>query len=213
MRQQVIYVLTHDSIFVGEDGPTHQPIEQLASLRAIPGVTVIRPADAAETAVAWAAALEKKDGPTVLALTRQNLPPCSSDPARAKGLRRGGYVLREQDEPDVVMIASGSEVCVAVGAAEILAGDGVRVRVVSMPSTQLFEAQDESYRDSVIPPHLSRRVVVEAGSSFGWHRYAGLEGLVIGIDRFGASAPYQELAEKFGFTAEAVAGRVREYLR
>lgn len=212
MKQQVIYVFTHDSIFVGEDGPTHEPIEQLASLRAIPGLTVIRPADSAETMVAWAAALEKKDGPTVLALTRQNLPPCNSDPAKAKGLRRGAYVVRDVDRPDVVMIATGSEVATAISAAEILAAQGTRVRVVSMPCTELFEAQDQHYRDSVIPPNISRRVVVEAGCTYGWHRYAGPEGLVIGIDRFGASAPYQVLAEKFGFTPEAVAQRVLEYM-
>lgn len=212
MKQQVIYVFTHDSIFVGEDGPTHEPIEQLASLRAIPGLTVIRPADAAETAVAWAVALEKKDGPTVLALTRQNLPPCSADPAKAKGLRRGAYVVRDAEHPDVVLIATGSEVATAIGAAEILAEKGTGARVVSMPCVELFEAQDQSYRDSVIPPDITRRVVVEAGCTFGWHRFAGSAGLVIGIDRFGASAPYQVLAEKFGFTPEAVAQRVLEYM-
>ena len=212
MSRQVIYVFTHDSIFVGEDGPTHEPIEQLASLRAIPGLTVIRPADTAETAVAWSVALERKDRPTALALTRQNVDPINDDPAKAKGLRRGAYVVRDADGIDVILIATGSEVGTALGAADLLKDKGIKARVVSMPSMELFDEQDQSYRDGVLPPEVKKRVVVEAASPFGWCKYAGEDGLVIGITRFGASAPYKVLAEKFGFTAESVAAKVAEYL-
>ncbi|MGC8863511.1 MAG: transketolase [Armatimonadota bacterium] len=213
MKQQVIYVFTHDSIFVGEDGPTHEPIEHLASLRAIPGLTVIRPADTAETAIAWSVALENKNGPTALALTRQNVDPVNDDPAKAKGLRRGAYVVRDVDKIDVILIATGSEVGTAAGAAELLGAKGIGARVVSMPSTELFDAQEDSYKDAVLPPNITKRVVIEAASPFGWCKYAGDEGLVIGMERFGASAPYKVLAEKFGFTPEAVAARVAQYLR
>jgi transketolase len=213
MKQQVIYVFTHDSIFVGEDGPTHEPIEQLAALRCMPGLTVIRPADTAETIVAWAVALERKDGPTALALTRQNVSAVNDAPTKAKGLRKGAYVVRDADRIDVLLIATGSEVGTALGAADILEEKGIGVRVVSMPSTNLFEAQDTTYRDAILPPSVKKRVAVEAGASFGWHRYVGDEGMVICIDRFGASAPYKVLAEKFGFTAENVAAKVLEYLK
>lgn len=213
MNQQVIYIFTHDSIFVGEDGPTHEPIEQIASLRAIPGMTVIRPADTAETAIAWAVALEKKDGPTALCLTRQNVPACNEDPEKAKNLRKGAYVVKDADKIDVVLIATGSEVSTATGAADILAEKGIKARVVSMPCTELFDAQDQAYKDSVIPPDVKKRVVVEAGTPFGWCKYAGDEGLIIGMNRFGASAPYKVLAEKFGFTPESVAAKVEEYLK
>jgi len=213
MKQQVIYVFTHDSIFVGEDGPTHEPIEHLAALRCMPGLTVIRPADTAETIVAWAVALEKKDGPTALALTRQNVSAVNDVPVKAKGLRKGAYVVRDTDKIDVLLIATGSEVGTALSAADILEEKGIGVRVVSMPSTNLFEAQDAAYRDTILPPSVKKRVAIEAGASFGWHRYVGDEGMVIGIDRFGASAPYKVLAEKFGFTAESVAAKVLEYLK
>ena len=213
MKQQVIYVFTHDSIFVGEDGPTHEPIEHLASLRTIPGLTVIRPADTAETVAAWAAALENKNGPTALVLSRQNLCSVNADPKMAKGLHRGGYVVRDADEIDVLLIATGSEVNASIDAAGILAEKGIKARVVSMPSTQLFEAQDKAYRDSVIPPNIKNRVVVEAASPFGWCRYAGDDGIIIGMDHFGASAPYKVLAEKFGFTAQSIAARTLEYLK
>jgi transketolase len=213
MKQQVVYVLTHDSIFVGEDGPTHEPIEHLASLRCMPGLTVIRPADTAETICAWAFALENRNGPTVLALTRQNLGAVNDIPVKAKALKKGAYVVRDAEKIDVLLIATGSEVGTALGAADILDGKGFGVRVVSMPSMELFEAQDKTYRDSVIPPTVKKRVVVEAGASFGWCRYAGDEGIVIGMDRFGASAPYKVLAEKFGFTPESVAARVEDYLK
>ena len=213
MKQQVVYVFTHDSIFVGEDGPTHEPIEQIASMRLIPNVTVIRPADTAETAIAWSYALEHKDGPTVLALTRQNLAPVNDDPAKAKQLKKGAYVVRDADKIDVVIIATGSEVGTALGAADILAGKSINARVVSMPSMEIFKSQDKAYRDSVIPPSIKKRVIVEAGIPFGWDKYAGEEGLIIGMDRFGASAPYKVLAEKFGFTPESVAAKTEEYLK
>lgn len=213
MKQQVIYVFTHDSIFVGEDGPTHEPIEQMASIRAIPGVLMIRPADTAETAVAWAVALESKDRPTALALTRQNVCACCGDKNAAKGLRKGAYVVKDVEKMDVLMIATGSEVNTAMGAAEMLAEKGIRARVVSMPSMELFEEQDEAYRNSIIPPDMKKRVVVEAGVPFGWCKYSGNEGIVIGMNRFGASGPYKILGEKFGFTAESVAAKTEEYLK
>lgn len=213
MKLHVIEVFTHDSVFLGEDGPTHEPIEHLASLRAIPGVTVIRPADAAETVVAWAVALENTSGPTLLALSRQNLPACSGDPQIAKQLRRGAYVVRDADKIDVIMIATGSEVSAAIAASEILCGQGLGVRVVSMPCTELFDKQDQAYRDSVLPPAIKKRVVVEAASPLGWCKYSGDEGLIIGMERFGASAPYKVLAEKFGFTPDQIAAKVARYVR
>jgi len=212
MKLQVVYVFTHDSIFVGEDGPTHEPIEQIASMRLIPGMTVIRPADTAETIVAWAAALEHKDGPVALALTRQGVAPVNDDPAKARQLRKGAYVVRDAASPDVLLIGTGSEVGCALGAADILAQKGIIARVVSMPCVEFFAKQDKAYRDSVIPPDMKKRVVVEAGVSFGWCKYAGDDGLVIGMDRFGASAPYKVLAEKFGFTPATVAEKVLDYL-
>lgn len=212
MGLHVVHVFTHDSIFVGEDGPTHEPIEQLAALRAIPNVKVIRPADTAETAVAWAVALENTTGPTLLALSRQNLPACSDDPMKAKGLRKGAYVVRDSDRIDVVLIATGSEVSAAIGAYEILKEKGIGVRVVSMPCMELFDEQEKAYRDSIIPPDVKKRVSIEAASPFGWNKYVGDDGISIGMTRFGASAPYKVLAEKFGFTPEAIAARVEEYL-
>ena len=212
MKQQVIYVFTHDSIFVGEDGPTHEPIEQIASMRMIPNMTVIRPADTAETVVAWAAALENTTGPTALALTRQNLPAVNDNPMKAKGLKKGAYVVKDVDKADVVIIASGSEVSISLEAADKLAAKGIGVRVVSMPCVELFEKQDKAYRDSVIPPSMKKRVVVEAASTYGWAKYAGDEGIIIGMERFGASAPYKVLAEKFGFTADNVTAKTEEYL-
>jgi len=213
MKQQVIYVLTHDSIFVGEDGPTHEPIEHLASMRCIPGLTVIRPADTAETIVAWAAALENKNGPTVLALSRQNLCSINEDRTKAKMLHKGAYIIQDSDKLDVILISSGSEMEPTMGGAAILREKGIGVRVVSMPSFELFEAQDQAYRDSVLPPSVTRRVAVEAASPFGWCKWVGNEGLVIGMNRFGASGPYKLLAEKFGFTAQNVAEQTLEYLK
>ncbi|HOK55323.1 MAG TPA: transketolase C-terminal domain-containing protein, partial [Armatimonadota bacterium] len=200
---QVIYVYTHDSIFVGEDGPTHEPIEHFASLRAIPGFTVIRPADAAETAVAWAAALKNSDGPTALMLSRQKIPSITSNPETAKGLEKGAYVVVDvpYEEMHGILIATGSEVHIAIEAQKLLAQEGINFRVVSMPSFELFEQQDEEYQESVLPEEVEIRIAIEAGTTFGWERYVGRWGLVIGMGRFGASAPAPVLAEQFGFTA------------
>ncbi len=201
MKLPVIYVLTHDSIGVGEDGPTHQPIEQLASLRSIPNTLVFRPADSKETAAAYISALSA-DGPSVLALSRQNLPLYEET---GKGALKGAYILRDtQGEPDVILIASGSEVEIIMKASELLKEKGVRTRVVSMPCMELFDRQSEEYKKSVLPDSVRARVAVEAASSFGWHKYTGLDGRVISIDRFGASAPAGVLFEKLGLTAESV---------
>ncbi len=210
MRQRVIHVLTHDSIGLGEDGPTHQPIEHVASLRLIPNVEVWRPCDAVETAVAWQKSIERGDGPSCLALTRQGLPHQPRDAAQVDAIARGGYVLRDCDgTPELILIATGSEVQLALDAAAQLAGR--RVRVVSMPCCERFAAQDAAWRDAVLPPEVTARVAIEAGVTAGWYRYVGSAGEVIGIDRFGASAPAGTLFEKFGFTVDAVvaaAGRV-----
>jgi transketolase len=211
MQLPVIYVFTHDSFYVGEDGPTHEPVEQLASLRCIPGMTVIRPADPTETAAAWAAAIRNQGGPTALLLTRQNLNVIDRTryPAAAN-VAKGAYVLCQTGEgvPDLILIASGSEVQLALEAAEMLRDTGV-IRVVSMPSWELFERQPADYRAAVLPAACRRRLAIEAGASMGWERYVGDAGAVLGLDRFGASAPYQVLAEKFGFTAANVVARVR----
>ena len=215
MEADVIYVFTHDSIGVGEDGPTHQPVEHLMALRSIPNLMVIRPADAVETAGAWLAALANRKGPTALILTRQNLPRLDSTVGQTLS---GGYVLAEalrdgqRVEPDVILIGTGSEVQLAVRAREILAGEGVAARVVSLPSWELFAAQPEAYRESVLPDRVRARVSVEAGVTEGWQQFVGLDGLAVGIDRFGASAPYQVVYEKLGVTAEAVAKAAREVL-
>jgi transketolase len=200
----VAWVYTHDSVALGEDGPTHQPVEHLAALRAIPGLTVIRPGDANETAAAWRTILEDLDGPAVLVLPRQDLPVLAD--ASAEGVGRGAYVLRDVDDPAVVIVGTGSEVSVALEAAERLDGDGVRARVVSMPSWELFAAQDEAYRDSVLPRDLPS-VSVEAGISQGWERWVDRS---VSIDRFGASAPGLEVLRRLGITAEAVAGAAVE---
>ncbi len=215
MGLPVKYVFTHDSVFVGEDGPTHQPISQLLSLRAIPGLTVIRPADANETAAAWKVALERQDGPTALALSRQSLPVIQQDPEQAaQGVARGAYVVADptEGEPQLVLIATGSEVSLALGAHALLADQGIAARVVSLPSWELFDAQDRDYQESVLPPGLTKRLAVEAGTTLGWERYVGNEGDVIGIDGFGTSAPHQAIAEHFGLTPEAVAERARALL-
>ncbi len=201
---QVFYVFTHDSIAVGEDGPTHEPIEQLAGLRAIPGLTVIRPADATETADAWAFAVQHK-GPTLFALTRQNLQHLDRGRAKDPSVAKGAYILSEAQNgaPEVILIGTGSEVALCMKAQERLLTLGIQARVVSMPSWNLFEAQDEAYRESVLPAALKKRVTVEAASSFGWHRWSG-EGTIIAIDHFGASAPGDVVLKNFGFTAEHV---------
>ena len=198
---KVIYVFTHDSIGLGEDGPTHQPIEQLAALRAIPNLTVIRPCDANETAQAWRTAINHRDGPVALALSRQNLPTLDrqSKYASAEGLHQGAYILSEAagNKPDVVLIASGSEVQIALEAAEMIKAEGPAVRVVSMPSWELFDAQPAEYRRQILPPAVKAKIAIEAGSPQGWHRYVGEFGQIIALDHFGASAPYQILYEKF----------------
>ena len=208
-----IYVWTHDSIGLGEDGPTHQPIEQLASLRAIPGMTTLRPADANETAAAWAAALEGPSGPKALALTRQNVPVLEGTKEKAaEGVRRGAYVLADAEggAPDVILMATGSEVQMAVEAAGVLAGEGIKARVVSAPSLDWFDQQDEEYRESVLPKSVRARVSVEAGIAMPWHKYLGDSGRAVSIEHFGASAPYQRLFEEFGMTTEAVVAAARE---
>jgi transketolase len=232
MKQPVIYVFTHDSVGLGEDGPTHQPVEHLASLRAIPNLAVIRPADPAETAVAWRAALERTDGPTALALTRQKVPhlPRGAEAGgsgddrgdrrtggSAERLLRGGYVLAELPDskglPDVILIGTGSEVQLALEAARRLADeDGVQARVVSLPSWELFERQSAGYRDRVLPPAVAARVSVEAGRPLGWERYVGPEGAIIGLERFGASAPGEVALQKLGFNLENVVERARRVL-
>ncbi len=210
-----IQVFTHDSFYVGEDGPTHQPVEHVASLRLIPTMTVIRPAEATETAQAWLAALQNRMGPTCLILTRQNLPVLDRTVcAPANGVHQGAYVLWEQGgSPSLILIASGSEVQLALAAGQQLAKEGVAVRVVSMPSWELFARQPEEIRERVLPAACTRRVAVEAGSTFGWERYVGDKGRVIGLDRYGASAPAGTLAEKFGFTTAHVLEVAREVLQ
>ena len=214
-KLHALHIFTHDSIALGEDGPTHQPIEQLASLRAIPGLTVIRPADANETTAAWKVALTTKERPVLLVLTRQDVPTLDRDrhPA-ANGLANGAYVIggAEYDKPDLILIASGSEVSLIVAAAETLGQDGIKVRCVSMPSWDLFEAQPPAYRETVLPPSVTKRLAVEAGSTMGWDRYVGQGGDVVGIDHFGASAPAKTLLKEFGFSAENVVARARKLL-
>lgn len=211
MGLRVIYVLTHDSIGLGEDGPTHQPIEHLASLRAMPNLSLIRPMDANETIVAWQMALRRTEGPTALVLTRQNLPVydrAALGMADATGAERGAYVLVEDAQFQAILIASGSEVEIALEAHKLLHARGIGVRVVSMPSMDVFEKQEEIYRQQLLPDSCPWRVAVEAGASFGWHKYVGPKGIVVGLDHFGASAPYEELYRHFGLTAERVATQV-----
>ncbi|MEP6717058.1 MAG: transketolase [Terriglobia bacterium] len=207
MKLKVFYVFTHDSIGVGEDGPTHEPVEQIAGVRPIPGLTVFRPADANETAEAWAWAVQH-NGPTLFALTRQNVPHLDRSKAIEPGVAKGAYVLSDAagGPPEVILIGTGSEVSLCVKAQEKLAAYGVKARVVSMPSMCLFDAQDSAYRESVLPKALKKRVTVEAATTFGWDRYAGDEGYKIGIDHYGASAPGDVIMKKFGFTVGKVAG-------
>ncbi len=215
MGLPVIYIMTHDSIGLGEDGPTHQPVEHLASLRAMPNMSVIRPADSNEVAYAWRAAIERRDGPTMLVLTRQNLPICDRNrTGGAEGVRKGAYVLVKEKggKPEVILIGTGSEVPLCVEAHEKLAQEGVDTRVVSMPSWDLFRKQPQEYRDEVLPPEVSARVAVEAGAAQGWLEWVGSEGDVVAMDSFGASAPAKVNFEKFGFTAENVAGRAKRLL-
>jgi transketolase len=215
MGLKVIHVFTHDSLALGEDGPTHQPIEQLASLRAIPGLTLLRPADANETAVAWRVAMETRDRPVLLALSRQDLPTLDrSRFASAEGVRRGAYVLSDASHgaPSLILIATGSEVSLVVAAAERLNDEGVAVRCVSMPSWDLFERQPKRYREEVLPLSVKARLAVELGVSQGWERYVGDGGDVVSIDRFGASAPAPVLLKEYGFTVDNVVARARKLL-
>ena len=210
MKIRQVFVFTHDSIGLGEDGPTHQPVEHVASLRLIPNMSLWRPCDAVETAVAWRYGIERQDGPTSLALSRQNLPHQVRDASTLERIARGGYVLLDSEggEPEVILIATGSEVALAMDSATVLREAGRRIRVVSMPSSDVFDAQDESYRESVLPRAVSCRIAIEAGVSDGWRKYVGLDGAVIGLDRFGESAPAEAAFEYFGFTVENIVNQV-----
>lgn len=204
MKAQALYVFTHDSIGLGEDGPTHQSVEQVMSLRLIPGLHTYRPADANESAAAWRAAVAS-DTPTVLIFTRQNVPVLENTPALREGVARGGYILAENSgSPQVILLASGSEVHIAHEAYKTLVGEGVNVRLVSLPSWEVFGEQDQAYRDSVLPPSVTARVSIEAGVTLGWQKWVGTQGIAIGIDKFGASAPYQKIYEEYGLTPDAV---------
>jgi transketolase len=209
-KQPVIYVWTHDSIGLGEDGPTHQPVEHLMALRAIPHLWVVRPADANETVAAWRLAVLRREGPTALVLTRQNVPVL--DPARTQEVARGAYILAGDQRPDVILIATGSEVSVALAARAELTSGGVACRVVSMPCWEAFLAQPASWRDQVLPPEVRARVSVEAGVTFGWREWIGVEGEAVGVDRFGASAPAEVLMEKYGITPDNVVAAARRSL-
>jgi transketolase len=216
----VIYVWTHDSVGLGEDGPTHQPVEHYAALRAMPNLWFVRPGDANETSAAWALAVSRTDGPTALSLTRQKLPTLAgTDHLAREGVSRGGYVLRRASSeagdgaPKLILVATGSELQLAMAAAEALEADGIGTRVVSLPCWEAFEAQDRTYRDAVLPPAVRRRVTIEAGASIGWERYAGDEGAILGIDHYGASAPAGTIFEHFGFTTDRVADVARRVVR
>ena len=212
----LIYVWTHDSVGLGEDGPTHQPVEHYAALRAIPNLFFVRPGDANETAAAWALAIERTDGPVALALTRQKLPTLAgTDRLAREGVARGGYILREASggTPQLIMIGTGSELQLAFAAAEALEGEGIPTRVVSLPCWERFDLQDQAYRDTVLPPSVRKRVSVEVGVSLGWERWVGDEGAIVGLDHFGASAPAGTIFEKFGFTAERVIDVARRVVR
>jgi transketolase len=214
MEIPVMYIFTHDSIGVGEDGPTHQPIEQLISLRAIPQLLVIRPADANEVVEAWRVMMTSEHHPIALILSRQPLPTFDrAKYAAAAGLRRGAYVLADSDgAPELILMGTGSELQLCVAAHEQLTSEGIKCRVVSMPCWELFERQPEEYRESVLPPSVRARVAVEAGTSLGWRRYAGIDGRIIARRDFGASAPLKELLKQFGFTVENVVAAARETL-
>ena len=215
MNLPVIYVFTHDSIAVGEDGPTHQPVEHLASLRAVPGLTVIRPADAHETAAAWRQAIMSTDSPVALLLSRQKLPVLEANPSAVfGGVSKGAYILADVDgTPDIILIGTGSEVSVCLEAKNKLSENGISARVVSMPSWELFEKSPQNYKDDVLPPNVAARIAIEAGISMGWERYVGNANAIIGINRFGASAPGGTVMEKFGFTVENVVDKALEILK
>jgi transketolase len=213
MKIQNVLVYTHDSIGLGEDGPTHQPVEHTASLRLMPNMSVWRPCDTVETAVAWRYAIERQDGPTSLILTRQNVPYQARSKEQLVNVARGGYVLMDADGgPDIILIATGSEVALAMSAAEALATEGIKARVVSMPSTDVFDKQDADYRESVLPSAVTARVAIEAGVTASWWRYVGTAGQVVGLDRFGESAPAEELFEHFGFSTSNVVAVAKDVL-
>jgi transketolase len=214
MELPVVSIFTHDSIGVGEDGPTHQPIEQLASLRAMPGLITLRPGDANEVAEAWRLIAGLRHDPVALVLSRQAMPTLDRTRyADASGLRRGAYVLASHDDPEVILIATGTEVGLAVAAYEELTAEGIRARVVSMPSWELFDRQEEVYREAVLPSRITARIAIEQASTFGWHRWVGSTGAVIGMNTFGASAPLKDLQQKFGFTPDAVIAAAKAQLR
>jgi transketolase len=213
MEIPVVYVFTHDSIGLGEDGPTHQPIEQLASLRAMPGLVILRPADANEVVEAWKIALQNSHNPTALVFSRQALPTLDRTKyAAAAGVNKGAYILADaaEGEPEVILMATGSEVALCVNAYEELKAKGTKARVVSMPSWEIFERQSAEYKKKVFPPSVKARVAVEMASTFGWAQYVGPSGVVIGMHRFGASAPLKDLLKKFGFTIENVVAAARQ---
>jgi transketolase len=215
MEIPVIYIWTHDSIGVGEDGPTHQPIEQLASFRAMPGMIVLRPGDPNEVVEAWRVIMQLKHHPAMLVLSRQAQPTLDRTKfAPAAGVAKGAYVLADAvgGDPDVLLIATGTELALAVSAYEQLTAEGIKARVVSMPSWELFEQQDQAYRDSVLPPEITARVAIEQGSTFGWAQWVGMRGAVVGMKTFGASAPLKALLHKFGFTVDAVVAAAKEQL-
>jgi transketolase len=213
MKQRVVFVYTHDSIGLGEDGPTHQPIEQLTSLRSTPNLDTWRPADAVESAVAWKNALERKDGPSALIFSRQNLQHQERDAGQIANISRGGYVLKDcAGEPELILIATGSEVGLAVQAFDKLTEQGRKVRVVSMPCTSAFDAQDAEYKQSVLPLQVSARIAIEAAHADFWFKYVGLEGRVIGMTTYGESAPASALFEEFGFTLDNILGQAEELL-
>ena len=213
MKQRVLYVFTHDSIGLGEDGPTHQPIEQLTSLRTTPNLDTWRPCDAVESAVAWKHAIERKDGPSALIFSRQNLDHQNRDVQQIAAIERGGYILRDCDStPELILIATGSEVGLAVNAYNTLTAQGSKVRVVSIPCTSLFDAQDAAYRQQVLPLEVSNRIAIEAGHADYWYKYVGLDGRVLGMTTYGESAPAGELFEMFGFTEEKVLELAAELL-
>ncbi|KAE9536309.1 transketolase [Ursidibacter arcticus] len=213
MKQRVLFVYTHDSIGLGEDGPTHQPVEQTSALRLIPNLDTWRPCDQVESAVAWKAAVEKKTGPSALIFTRQNLVQMERNAEQLANVARGGYILKDCDgTPELILIATGSEVELAVKAAELLTSEGRKVRVVSMPSTNVFDAQDEAYRESVLPSSVTKRVAIEAGIADFWYKYVGFGGRIVGMNSFGESAPAGELFKLFGFTVENVVAKAKEIL-
>lgn len=213
MKQRSLFVYTHDSIGLGEDGPTHQPVEQTATLRLIPNLETWRPCDQVESAVAWKAAVERKEGPSALIFTRQNLAQQARSPEQLANIARGGYILKDcAGTPDLILIATGSEVELAVKSAEVLAGEGKKVRVVSMPSTNVFDKQDEAYREAVLPSTVTKRVAIEAGIADYWYKYVGFGGRIVGMNSFGESAPADQLFKLFGFTVENVVAKAKEIL-